>query len=915
MTCPSENDLLAFVAGATENRGDVESHLVGCERCRVAVASLVSQTAAPSRPSGLQQRGDTVGRYVVLELVGEGAMGRVYAAYDPVLDRKVALKLLHPLVDGPEGQQRLLREAKALAKVAHPNLVGVHDAGAFRDSVFIAMEFVEGTTLRAWLKAERRSEALTLDAFRQAARGLAAAHDAGLVHRDFKPENVLVGADGRVRVSDFGLARESGAALSVTSLEAPALTDPSSLQTATGALVGTPAYMAPEQLLGRRADAKADQFAFCVALAEGLSGARPFAKNTLDVVSAGAKLTGPTRVVRALTRGLSAAPEKRFGSMHELLSALEPRSVRPLAFVLPAVAALAIGAGVVVSVRQRNELCASGPSRVAAVWTNDRRHSLEQHFSTLGGGATFTRIADELDRWGTQWAQVHREACEATRLRGEQSDQLLTVRMACLERRLLEVDGALGVLATTDTNSLPRAQDAILSLTPLTVCSNATALLSPSPRPEQPAVVARVERVERELARAQALKDAGRFKEGLPIATSAALEAHAIGWAPLEAEALLVRGLLLDGGGDYAAAEPTLRDAWARAHAAKDDRLAMLAAIELAFVLNELARMKDAEEWVWQAEALRPRIGNDWEMDSKIATQQGHLLFTRTDFAGAEVRYRTAWELRRDHQGPAHPKTVTMLANLANAIGGQGRYEESVKLLIESATLLEQSLGRSHHKVGQANNAVAEKLVALHRPAEALARIDAIFPEQEQVLGAKNQYVARLHLGRAEALRALERNDEALVAYEKALTTFEAAAMPLMVGVTLSAIAATHCASHHLDEGLAAAHRSRKLFVDTFGPEHEEATVALEVEGECLLSNGQAKAALPVFTQALTEREKAQDAPWEAMAVSGLGRTQLALGQKALAAATLERAVKSLEASKLDDELLEKTRKALATAR
>ena len=214
------------------------------------------------------------------DLVGEGAMGRVYAAYDPVLDRKVALKLLHPLVDGPEGQQRLLREAKSLAKVAHPNLVGVHDAGAFRDSVFIAMEFVDGTTLRSWLKTERRSEGLILDAFRQAAHGLAAAHDAGLVHRDFKPENVLVGADGRVRVSDFGLARETGAPLSVTSLEAPALTDPSSLQTATGALVGTPAYMAPEQLLGHRADAKADQFAFCVALAEGLSGSRPFAKNS-----------------------------------------------------------------------------------------------------------------------------------------------------------------------------------------------------------------------------------------------------------------------------------------------------------------------------------------------------------------------------------------------------------------------------------------------------------------------------------------------------------------------------------------------------------------------------------------------------------------------------------------------------------
>ncbi|MFZ5441228.1 MAG: protein kinase domain-containing protein, partial [Myxococcota bacterium] len=323
--CPAEHELVAFAAGAPERRAELEAHLASCERCRVAVALLHSQPAEPVRPAGLQRRGDVVGRYVVLEFVGEGAMGRVYAAYDPVLDRKVALKLLHPLADGPSAQERLLREAKALAKVSHPHLVAVHDAGSFGDSVFLAMEFVEGQTLRAWLAAAKRTEAELVDVFAQAGRGLAAAHEAGLVHRDFKPENVLVGRDGRVRVSDFGLARELSAPLP---LEGPTPIRGGAASTHTGALVGTPAYMAPEQLGGERADERADQFAFCVALAEALGGGRPFPENTLAQVRAGPKLTASARLTKVLTRGLSAEPAARYPSMSALLAALRPPARR-----------------------------------------------------------------------------------------------------------------------------------------------------------------------------------------------------------------------------------------------------------------------------------------------------------------------------------------------------------------------------------------------------------------------------------------------------------------------------------------------------------------------------------------------------------------------------------------------------------
>ncbi|HXI57350.1 MAG TPA: bifunctional serine/threonine-protein kinase/formylglycine-generating enzyme family protein, partial [Polyangia bacterium] len=310
--------------------------------------------------------GVRIGRYVVLERVGSGAMGVVYGAYDPELDRKIALKLLLKPRAGvykPGASARLLREAKAMARLAHPNVVAVHDVGLVDDQVFLAMEFLAGGTLRRWLQAEQRSWRQILDVFIAAGRGLAAAHAAGLVHRDFKPENVLLDKDGRPRVVDFGLARDaetaadddgsdsdsSGAAAQAVTVEAtPADMAAAAAAAAsvggrtgghletltrTGALMGTPAYMAPEQFLGERADERSDQFSFCVALYEALYGERPFAGD--DLISLSVSVTEgqvrtlpkdrgvPTWVRRALLRGLRPNPGDRYPSMAWLIGALE----------------------------------------------------------------------------------------------------------------------------------------------------------------------------------------------------------------------------------------------------------------------------------------------------------------------------------------------------------------------------------------------------------------------------------------------------------------------------------------------------------------------------------------------------------------------------------------------------------------
>jgi serine/threonine protein kinase/Tol biopolymer transport system component len=343
-------------AAARDQLATIRTHVESCSRCRaVAAAFGDTTTTSDARAPGLAEsdelRGMTVGRYTVLEHVGRGAMGVVYAARDPDLDRKVALKLIradHGAPDGEASRSRLLREAQAMARLSHPNVITVYVVGSHESEVFIAMELVSGGTLSEWLRAAPRSWREIVRAFREAGEGLSAAHTAGLVHRDFKPDNVLVRGDGRFCVGDFGLARASGdgsdGALDATTPPRPL----DQRLTRSDAVVGTPAYMAPEQARGNAADARSDQFSFCVALYEALFGVRPFAGLTLlerlIAITAGPaspprRTRVPRHILRALNRGLAADPDARFPTMAALLVALAPRR-RALAWLAVPVAAL-----------------------------------------------------------------------------------------------------------------------------------------------------------------------------------------------------------------------------------------------------------------------------------------------------------------------------------------------------------------------------------------------------------------------------------------------------------------------------------------------------------------------------------------------------------------------------------------------
>lgn len=402
MECPSDDELLDYASGrlSAEARGALYAHVDGCEACQEILGAVGQddaetidlETAGPRRVEALE-RGSKLGRYVILEPVGRGGMGEVYAAIDPQLDRRIALKVLRsapqlgPRSEGhsPPADLRLLREAQAMARLSHPNVIAVHDVGTFHGNVFLAMELVDGSTLSAWLK-QRHSAAEVLRVFLEAGEGLCAAHAAGLVHRDFKPQNVLMGADGRVRVTDFGLARstydgDGAKPLRLSNLphESETVVTPLPLTlgtpfTATGLVAGTPGYMAPEVLKGKEATLASDQFSFCAALFEGLYGKLPFTHQQLMAarpVQAQVPRVAevPEAVRKVLEKGLAADPADRFSSLRELLSSLEEpsathsprRTARPVIAAGLALAASLLAAAALWGLRTREPAAAPSP--------------------------------------------------------------------------------------------------------------------------------------------------------------------------------------------------------------------------------------------------------------------------------------------------------------------------------------------------------------------------------------------------------------------------------------------------------------------------------------------------------------------------------------------------------------------------
>jgi len=440
-------------------------------------------------------RGALVDRYLILGTLGRGGMGVVYKAFDPELDRPIALKLVAVNgqgSDADESRARLLREAKTLAQLSHPNVVAVHDVGAHGKDVFVAMEFVSGTTLRKWLETKPRTPREILGVFRAAGAGLAAAHRLGIVHRDFKPENVMVADDGRVRVLDFGLARAETRATTRPSL--PALANAMAVDselTRHGTIMGTPAYMAPEQDLGNPVDGRSDQFSFCAALYEALFGVRAFAGKAYAEIAAN-RLDGhltptpsvrgvSTRVRRALLKGLRVAPAERYASMDALLLELGgPRRRTKVAIAVLALTSVAAGGWAAWVATHRapsaDELCAESASEVERVWSDKRRNELIASLDATklpNAHAAALRVIEAADRYAADWRVRRVQVCKQMvgRDHDRKRDEIVGSKLKCLESRLSTLDATTTVFIHAPTEGVVARADLIMrDIDPLAEC-------------------------------------------------------------------------------------------------------------------------------------------------------------------------------------------------------------------------------------------------------------------------------------------------------------------------------------------------------------------------------------------------------------------------------------------------------------
>jgi tetratricopeptide (TPR) repeat protein len=717
----------------------------------------------------------------VLHRLGEGGMGVVYAAYDPELDRKVALKLIRRLPSESDAaddelQARLLREAQAMARVVHSNVVTVHEVARHHDRVFIAMEFVAGETLAVWLARRERSWVEILDAFAHAGFGLAAAHAAGLVHRDFKPNNVMIDESGRVRVMDFGLARPTGKVDAASPSPASRL---ALMVTASGVLVGTPAYMAPEQMARHPADARSDQFSYCVALYEAVCGTRPFVGADTDELRAAIvehklqrpKHKVPTFVLDALERGLSARPEARWPSMTELLAALaaDPagrrwRRVIALAIV-GALAAAAFGYGRVT--RARAARCAGFEASVNAFWSPTQKQVLERAFAKTGlsyAPTTLATVTRALDRYAASWVAARTDACWATRVLEQQPEDVLAARYECLDKDLSKMREAVEQLSIADAQAVAGAVSTVSDLRSVSECADVPALMHLAAHvrmPSDPAERARLDDWRRRLREIGRLEDAGKYADELRLAQALGRETASVSYAEIRAQAAFYTGgaeIQLEKLED---AERDLKAAALDFTRARDDELAGRAWALLGLALHEDHRSQEALEWmrVAQAEFDRKEAGDYGQ--AWLAAMMKNVLEANGRHAEALQAAEKALALTRKIEGPDSDQATIQLAELGGLLDDQGAPDKAVPLLQEALAKAERTMGSEHPLVAYMKNNLSAMLMHADRNEEALALLDANMPLFARALPAGTPDAMLAVGARGEALARLGRYSEA----------------------------------------------------------------------------------------------------------------------------------------------------------
>ncbi len=776
-----EATTVAFLGGALDANAveAVELELDNCETCRQLMAAVARDWHAHS-PHEMHNLGNgtTIGRYQLAQPLGAGAMGVVYQAFDPVVDRHVALKLLdvHTFNDADV----VLREAQAMGRVNHAAVVGVYDAGVTVDYVFVAMELVQGQTLRQQMAAGELTARQWYAMFAQIAEGLAAAHDAGVVHRDFKPENVLIDRHGMAKVTDFGLARMSVPVADLTfAPEAVARTH----------AAGTPAYMAPEQLAGGNADARSDQYSFAITLFEVLNGKRPFVATNIAALAAAMHQPivewgdSSGSVKRLLQRALAPRPDARFTTMHEVASALrrlaQPRRWPWIGAAVGSVVAIAALVVVVAwpGASTANP-CAAADADAIAAWTPTQASALQQAYDRVAlpyAASARDNAQRRLDAYAATLRAGYTAACRATHVQHTQSAALLDRRSQCLDRGTAALQATGQLLANADANVVTHTVEALDQLVDVRNCADVATLADEVPVPTEPSKRRDAAAIRRQLAEADNNLVTATFDAGIVLATAAAANAATLGYRPLEAEALWVLANLQYAAGASTSAQATLERAALAAVAGRSRWLEarMRARLAVLYVMG-WGQPEQSQQQIDLGLALVETLQHSDPIKAKFMSAQAALLSLRGDRKGAlallqgalaklpELDESDRAELSQDlgdafiendrmadalpvleqsaaeaqrRFGPEHPDFANCLRSLAFAYQASDP-SKSIAIMIQAHKIYSKVLPALHPQLATVKSNLGSLLVEFDRSAEALPYLLAARDIEVQIMAA-----------------------------------------------------------------------------------------------------------------------------------------------------------------------------------
>jgi tetratricopeptide (TPR) repeat protein len=864
--------------------------------------------------------GTRVGRYRILHPVGAGGMGVVYAAHDPDLDRTVAVKVLRvraqqagALASGSGG--RLAREAQAMARLSHRNVITVHDVGEHRDHVFVAMEFVQGQTLTQWGRAKRTIVEI-VDVFIEAGRGLAAAHGAGLVHRDFKPENVMVVTDAqgrieRVLVMDFGLARSSSTG--EETIERREGTASKALRhdvvlTQTGGLLGTPAYMSPEQYLGRITDPRSDQFSYCVSLYEMLYGARPFAGDNA-VAMAVATIEGrlreppprsgvPPWLRRVVLRGLQREPDARWPAMDALLRELARDRGRVRRIAIASIVAIGIGATWAWSYlgETTRDVCKNAGERVAQAWDDDARAQVAAAFSQSDvayAAALWPRVSPRVDAYASAWQDARIDACHAASIEPAETNAL---RVACLDRRADHFAALIHVFAQPDAAVIQNAAESIDRLPSLQPCGDVGWLTAKDKPPDDPELRNDVEALRRTLAEIEVLIDTGRYHPAHERAVTAFEHARTVGHPFTVAEAAYALGRLqleLEALDDSLS---TLEQAYLTAGASGHDEIAAQAAITLvsAYAVQK-GQASKGRDWLKHAQMQAERLAHAERAKERLLSAQSMLEWSEGDYDAAATTIQLAIAMASERAGSESEAVGRMLSSLGLYLTGAGRAGSAKVHLHRSVAILEKELGDAHPvlvnvlsnlgsawvqsddldaalavydralKIGEGGLGPEHPDVAgiVENIAIVMAKrgdVQGALPMFERVLairttawGADSPRLAHTHRNLAGALGLAARHDEAIVHLQRALRIekSEYGELHPSIGVTYFEIGNQARELGEIDRALENLLRARDILSETLGERHPDLATVLAALASTYQRRGDYEIALSTFEAAL----------------------------------------------------------------